>query len=61
MCIVNTVEYKWFHSHPLVIAKLQLTLASPVALAVVPVHGCAHEHVQISQCISINMHSNVNK
>ena len=60
MCIVNAVKYKWFHSHPLVIAKLQLTLASPVASAVVPVHGCACEHVQINQCTSMNTHNHVN-
>ena len=60
MCIANAVEYKWFHSHQLVISKLQLTLASAVASAVVPVHGCACEHVENNQCMSMNIHNNVN-
>ena len=61
MCIVNAVEYKWFHLHPLVISKLQLTLASAVASAVVPAHGWAREHAQIDQCKSMNTHNNVNE
>ena len=60
MCIVNAVEYKWLHSHQLVISKLQLTLASAVASAVVPVHGYVCEHVQINQCMSMNTHNTVN-